>query len=81
LGFRAVTTCVDTHAIDRSFAGRVIDEQFLSELPEGVDPCGENGEFHSFVWDAPIFKTPIRHRLGEKILRDDRFFYCDLLPN
>jgi uncharacterized protein (TIGR00290 family) len=80
LGFQAVTTCVDTQAIDRRFVGRTIDATFLSELPATADPCGENGEFHSFVYDGPIFKQKIPHTLGEKVLRDDRFYFCDLLP-
>jgi uncharacterized protein (TIGR00290 family) len=80
-GFRAITTCIDTQALDQRFVGRVIDERFLAELPEGVDPCGENGEFHSFVYDAPIFAKPIFHALGERVLRENRFFYCDLIPN
>ena len=56
LGFKAITTCVDTHTLGRQFVGRVIDKQFLSELPSTVDPCGENGEYHSFVSEGPIFK-------------------------
>jgi uncharacterized protein (TIGR00290 family) len=79
-GFKAVTTCVDTSALDRRFVGRVIDEQFLSELPETVDPCGENGEYHSFVYDGPVFKDRISYILGESVLRENRFCYCDLIP-
>lgn len=79
-GFRAITTCVDTQALDGKFAGRVIDEQFLAELPAGVDACGENGEFHSFVYDGPIFKTPVSFTTGEIVLRENRFCYCDLIP-
>ncbi len=80
LGFRAITTCVDTQKLDGRFAGRTIDEQFLAELPDGVDPCGENGEFHSCVVAGPIFQQPISCSLGEKVLRDNRFYYCDLVP-
>jgi uncharacterized protein (TIGR00290 family) len=80
LGFKAVITCVDTEQLDRSYAGRAFDEEMLASLPEGVDPCGENGEFHSFVYDGPIFKTPISHRTGEVVLRDDRFAFCDIVP-
>ena len=80
LGFKAAITCVDTDALDKRFAGRVFDERFLSELPANVDPCGENGEFHSFVYDGPIFRERIRFQKGEKVLRDNRFFYCDLMP-
>ena len=79
-GFRAVLTCVDTHALDQNFAGRAFDEQLLHDLPAGVDPCGENGEFHSFVWDGPDFRQEVRYVAGEKVLRDNRFAFCDLLP-
>ncbi len=81
LGFKAVTVCVDSNVLDKRFVGRVIDEQFLSELPPGVDPCGENGEFHSFVYDGPIFRERIPYNTGEVILRDNRFYYCDLVPH
>ncbi len=80
LGFKAVTTCVDTKALGRRFVGRLIDEQFLSALPAPVDPCGENGEYHSFVYDGPIFRQPIRYTVGEIVLRENRFYYCDLIP-
>ena len=79
-GFRAVITCVDTQMLDGEFAGRAYDLQLLRDLPEGVDPCGENGEFHSFVHDGPIFREPVGHRIGQVVLRDDRFCFCDLLP-
>lgn len=79
LGFKAVVTCVDTKALDKRFIGRTLDEEFLAELPSGVDPCGENGEFHSFVYDGPIFQQPIDFTLGERVLRDS-FYYCDLVP-
>ena len=79
LGFKAVITCVDTNALDRAFAGRNYDEQFLSELPPAVDPCGENGEFHSFVYAGPLFRSEIRYKRGEIVLRDSRFCYCDLV--
>jgi uncharacterized protein (TIGR00290 family) len=80
LGFRAVLTCVDSELLDGKFAGRVYDRGFLSELPAGVDPCGENGEFHSFVYDGPIFRETVLHRKGKVVLRDNRFYYCDLTP-
>lgn len=80
LGFKAIITCVDSKALDETFVGRVFDEQFLSELPSNVDPCGENGEFHSFVYEGPIFQEKILHTVGEVILRDNRFYYCDLIP-
>jgi uncharacterized protein (TIGR00290 family) len=80
LGFKAVITCVDSKVLDRKFVGRVFDEQFLSELPHGVDPCGENGEFHSFVYGGPLFKREISYKMGQVVLREDRFYYCDLMP-
>jgi uncharacterized protein (TIGR00290 family) len=78
LGYRAVLTCVDTHAIDSRFAGRPYDQDLLAELPPSADPCGENGEFHTFVYDGPLFIRPVAHRLGEVVLRDERFAFCDL---
>ena len=80
LGFKAIITCVDSKALDETFVGRVFDKQFLSELPSNVDPCGENGEFHTFVYEGPIFQEKILHTVGEVILRDNRFYYCDLIP-
>jgi uncharacterized protein (TIGR00290 family) len=80
LGFKAVITCVDSNVLDKSFVGREFDRQFLSKLPSTVDPCGENGEFHSFVYDGPIFSKKISHQKGEVVLRDNRFYYCDLIP-
>jgi uncharacterized protein (TIGR00290 family) len=79
LGFHAIAVCVDPRVLDMSFAGRVLDESFFADLPPGVDPCGENGEFHTFVFDGPVFRTPIRFLAGEKVLRDG-FCFCDLLP-
>ena len=79
LGFRAVVVCVDTDVLDRQYAGREYDHDLLSDLPAGIDPCAENGEFHTFVYDGPIFRKPVEVRRGEKVLRDNRFFYCDLL--
>lgn len=79
-GFRAITTCVDTQVLGPEFAGREIDDRFIASLPEGIDPCGENGEFHSFVYQGPIFSRAINLQRGEKVLRENRFFYCDLLP-
>jgi uncharacterized protein (TIGR00290 family) len=80
LGFRAVLCCVDTQAIDESFAGRVYDEALLAELPPTADPCGENGEFHTFVFDGPSFARSLPYTLGEYTLRDGRFGYRDLFP-
>ena len=80
LGFKAIVTCIDSRLLDQSFIGRVIDECFLAELPTNVDPSGENGEFHSFVFDGPIFKERISYTTGEVVLRDS-FYFCDLLPD
>jgi uncharacterized protein (TIGR00290 family) len=79
VGFRACAACVDPKVLDRSFAGRELDEQFFRDLPHNVDPCGENGEFHTFVFNGPIFRNPIPIRAGETVERDS-FIYCDLLP-
>ncbi len=78
-GFRAIVVCVDPRALDRAFAGRAFDERFLADLPDGVDPCGENGEFHTFVQDGPLFRAPIPCRTGEIVDRDG-FVYCDVVP-
>jgi uncharacterized protein (TIGR00290 family) len=80
LGFKAITTCVDSKVLDQSFAGRVFDKQFLSQLPSNVDSCGENGEFHSFVYNGPIFEKKILCTVGEVVYRENRFYYCDLIP-
>jgi uncharacterized protein (TIGR00290 family) len=79
-GFKAITVCVDTQSLDGKYVGRQLDEQFLADLPESVDVCGENGEYHSFVYAGPIFRKSIPHRLGEVVLREGRFCYCDLIP-
>ncbi|MDO8536193.1 MAG: diphthine--ammonia ligase [Candidatus Omnitrophota bacterium] len=81
LGFKAIITCVDSKMLDRRFSGRLFDKQFLSELPPGVDPCGENGEFHSFVFGGPIFREPITYKKGETVLRDGRYYYTDILTS
>ncbi len=78
-GFRAMTVCVEPKKLDRSFAGRELDAAFFDALPVGVDPCGENGEFHTFVFDGPIFRSAIRCRAGEIVERDG-FVFCDVLP-
>ena len=80
LGFKAIITCVDSKVLDGSFAGRDFDESFLNDLPPGIDPCGENGEFHSFVYDGPIFKDSAPVSRGEIVIRDGRFYFCDLIP-
>jgi uncharacterized protein (TIGR00290 family) len=78
LGFRAVLVCVDTRALPASFAGREFDERLLAELPAGVDPCGENGEFHTFVYDGPVFERAVAWSRGESCEREG-FAFCDLL--
>lgn len=88
-GFKAVSVCVNAKLLNESFVGREINEEFINDLPENVDVCGENGEFHTFVYDGPIFSNPIKFKLGEKVLKsyktddkntwDSGFWYCDLL--
>ena len=91
LGFKAIVITVKSDLLDKSFVGRVIDADFIKELPKNVDPCGENGEFHTFCFDGPIFKNPIPFKIGETILKTYKnpskdgekeigFWYCDLLP-
>jgi uncharacterized protein (TIGR00290 family) len=77
--FRSITCCIDTRKLPDSFVGRQIDRQFLNELPAEVDPCGENGEFHSFACAGPLFAHEIPVRTGETVRRDS-FLFCDLLP-
>jgi len=90
LGFKAIVVCVNARVLDRSFVGRPYDTQFLADLPEGVDVCGENGEFHTFVYDGPIFQQPVPIRLGEVVHRhyasedtsanhDTGFYFQELL--
>jgi uncharacterized protein (TIGR00290 family) len=78
--FRAMAVCVDGQILGREFAGRELDESFFKDLPPTADPCGENGEFHTFVFDGPIFRHAIPVHVGEVVERDS-FIYCDLLPN
>jgi uncharacterized protein (TIGR00290 family) len=78
-GVRAVLTCVDPAQLSPSFVGRPFDEELLYDLPGGVDPCGERGEFHTFVWDAPLFSSPIPIHIGERVSRDG-FEFRDVLP-
>lgn len=94
-GFRAIVSAVDARFLDESFAGRFIDRDFVASLPRGVDPCGENGEYHSFVIDGPVFGKPLRVRLGEKkfvehdpsseesggMTSNHSFWFCDILPD
>jgi uncharacterized protein (TIGR00290 family) len=77
-GFRAVVTCVDPRKIAPAFAGHFFDESFLKSIPPQVDPCGENGEFHTFVYDGPVFKRPISVRVGEVVTRDG-FVFADVV--
>jgi uncharacterized protein (TIGR00290 family) len=79
LGFKGILACVDTHAIDASFAGREIDHQLLRDLPASADPCGEYGEYHSFVYAGPIFRKSIACTAGERVMRTGRFNYCDIV--
>lgn len=79
LGFKAILACVDTEAIDASFAGREIDHALLADLPESADPCGEYGEYHSFVYAGPIFKQRIACKAGDTVRRTPRFNYCDIV--
>ena len=78
-GFRAIAVCVDPGTLDKSFAGRELDVSFFRDLPPTVDPCGENGEFHTFVFDGPIFRAAIPVQVGQVVERDS-FVFCDLLP-
>jgi uncharacterized protein (TIGR00290 family) len=78
-GLRAVITCVDPRRVSRALAGRAFDAALLAELPPGVDPCGENGEFHSFAWGGPMFEAPLAVAPGEVVERDG-FVFADLLP-
>jgi uncharacterized protein (TIGR00290 family) len=77
-GFEAYVVCVDTRRLDASFAGREYDLSFLDELPPGIDPCGENGEFHTFVHAGPCFDRRVACRVGEQVLRDG-FAFADLV--
>ncbi|GLC27657.1 ATPase [Roseisolibacter agri] len=79
LGFRATLVCVDPAQLDPRFAGRAYDDALLDELPPGVDPCGERGEFHTFVHDGPVFRHPVPVRPGEVVERGG-FVFADLLP-
>ncbi|MFZ0635492.1 MAG: hypothetical protein WA755_13350 [Candidatus Acidiferrales bacterium] len=76
-GLRAVITCVDPSRLSSEFAGRIWNKDFVASLPEGVDPCGENGEFHSFAFAGPVFREPLRVRVGEIVERDG-FVFADV---
>jgi uncharacterized protein (TIGR00290 family) len=79
LGFRAIVCCVDPRKLAREFCGMEYDSNFIDSLPDGVDPSGENGEFHSFAFAGPIFRSPIRVTRGESVERDG-FYFVDLIP-
>jgi uncharacterized protein (TIGR00290 family) len=78
-GVKAKVTCIDPAKLDASYAGREYDSEFLNSLPPGIDRCGENGEFHTFVYDAPVFSSEIPVEVGEKVAREG-FVFADLLP-
>jgi uncharacterized protein (TIGR00290 family) len=78
-GLKAILTCVDTSKLEADFAGRRFDADLLAELPTGIDPCGENGEFHSFVYAGPMFNSAIDVIAGETVVRD-KFAFADLIP-
>jgi len=96
LGFKTIVVCANSKFFSKDFVGTIIDENFIENLPEGVDPCGENGEFHTFCFDGPIFENPISFTTGEKVYREydvpktdnntvcsaDKYgvWYCDLIP-
>jgi uncharacterized protein (TIGR00290 family) len=79
-GFQAIVVCVDTAQLSPAFLGRLFDREFLADLPAGIDPCAERGEFHTFCFDGPVFRHPIGFHRGEQVLREGRFAYQDLLP-
>lgn len=86
-GFRAVVVCANASLLDKSFVGRQLDADFVRDLPPGVDPCGENGEFHTFCYDAPFFSRPVSFTAGEVVYREydnagvkSGFWFADLLP-
>ncbi|MCF7568552.1 diphthine--ammonia ligase [Sabulilitoribacter arenilitoris] len=95
LGFKTIIVCANSKYFDKDFVGTIIDKNFIDNLPNGVDPCGENGEFHTFCFDGPIFNKPIQFTIGEKVYREydtpktdnsirssDKYgvWYCDLIP-
>lgn len=79
-GLRAWLCCVDTHVLDRAFAGRAFDAALLDALPAGIDACGENGEFHTCLGAGPMLRTPLPLRMGETVLREERYAYTDFMP-
>jgi len=81
IGIAARLVCVDTTQLSPDFIGRTFDRRLLADLPSTVDPCGERGEFHTFVSFGPGFDAPVRYSVGEVVRRDERFEYVDLLPD
>ncbi|MDZ7740303.1 MAG: ATP-binding protein [Bacteroidota bacterium] len=77
-GFRTIVSCIDNTQLDPAFTGREYDHDFLADLPENADPCGENGEFHTFVYDGPVFKQPLAFNKGKISLRNNRFHYLGI---
>lgn len=69
-GFKAIVVSINSSLLDQSFCGRLLDQDFINELPAGVDPCGENGEYHTFCFDGPIFKKPVSYTIGEKVYKE-----------
>lgn len=90
LGFKSIVVSINSELLDKSFVGRMIDHNFIDQLPENVDPCGENGEFHTFCFDGPIFSKPVPFEIGEKVyheypapnedVKTIGFWFCDLIP-
>jgi uncharacterized protein (TIGR00290 family) len=78
-GLAARVTCLDPRALPRALAGSAFDADFLAALPPGADPCGENGEFHTFAWDGPMFRAPVPVQVGRTVEREG-FLFTDLLP-
>ena len=80
LGFRAVTCCIDPRRLSKDLCGVPYDSGFLDRIPREVDPCGENGEFHTFVFDGPLFDRPVRFDVAKVVLRNG-FYFADLIPS
>lgn len=81
LGYQTIITTIDPNKVPEEFLGQVIDQELLDLLPEGVDPCGENGEFHTFVFDGPLFNYPVPVTLGNSIKREEFYTYIDLVKS
>lgn len=79
-GFKAIVASVNTNALEKEFVGRPINWRFMFDFPKTANVCGEYGEYHTFVYDGPIFKHCVSFRVGETLLRDHHFYYCDLIP-